>query len=112
MLSIVRHKRFVPPTPLAPSTSKQPLNKIKETKGRGYAGRMRERDLDTGGIAAPVFNHQGMIGSIAVIGPVDRMERNGIQRIGTQVLLIANEITRELTSANGVTASKPRRVAG
>ena len=61
---------------------------------------MRERDLDTGGIAAPVFNDQNVIGSLAVIGPVDRMKRNGIQRIGKQVKMVAGELTDELTAAN------------
>jgi len=45
----------------------------------GYAVSMRERDLDTGGIAAAVFNCRRVIGSLAVIGPVNRMKRNGIQ---------------------------------
>lgn len=59
---------------------------------------MRERDLDTGGIAALVFNDQNVIGSLAVIGPVDRMKRNGIQRIGRQVKMVAGELTDELAT--------------
>jgi Bacterial transcriptional regulator len=71
----------------------------------GYAVSMRERDLDTGGIAAPVFNGQSVIGSLAVIGPVNRMKRNGIQRIGRQVKTVANELSRELA------AGEIRRIA-
>ncbi|HYQ98346.1 MAG TPA: IclR family transcriptional regulator C-terminal domain-containing protein, partial [Candidatus Nitrosocosmicus sp.] len=67
-------------------------------KRLGYAVSMRERDLDTGGIAAPVFADQNVIGSIAVIGPVDRMERNGIKKIGKQVRTVAGELTGELAS--------------
>lgn len=113
VLSIIGSRRLSPPTPFAPSSSKQLLDRIKKIKARGYAVSMRERDLDTGGIAAPVFNNGRVIGSISVIGLVDRMERNGIQRIGKQVELVARNITRELASANGFASSEPRKkVAG
>jgi DNA-binding IclR family transcriptional regulator len=81
------------------SKRKQLLDKIKAIKKTGYAVSMRERDLDTGGIAAPVFDDGGVIGSLAVIGPLDRMERNGIGRIGKQVQIIANQLTDELVSS-------------
>jgi DNA-binding IclR family transcriptional regulator len=100
ILSIIRSSKFTQHTPFAPSTSRQLLVKIRETKRLGYAVSMRERDLDTGGIAAPVFDDHGVIGSLAVIGPVDRMERNGIKKIGKQVRMIANELTGELVSSN------------
>jgi DNA-binding IclR family transcriptional regulator len=110
MRSVLGNKKLTPPTPFAPSSSRQLLAKIKETKARGYAVSIRERDLDTGGIAAPVFNNGKVIGSLAVIGPVDRMERIGIRRIGEQVTLIANEITAELAS-NGLASKKLRNTA-
>jgi DNA-binding IclR family transcriptional regulator len=96
--SIIGSKELVQHTTFAPSTRKQLLDKIREIKKLGYAVSMRERDLDTGGIAAPVFNDENVIGSLAVIGPVDRMERNGIQRIGKQVRMIADELTGQLVS--------------
>jgi hypothetical protein len=46
-----------------------------------------------------------VIGSLAVIGPVNRMKRNGIQRIGRQVKTVANELSRELA------AGEIRRIA-
>jgi DNA-binding IclR family transcriptional regulator len=82
----------------APNTTKQLLLKIKKTKKFGYAVSIRERDLDTGGIAAPVFADQTLIGSVAVIGPVDRMERNGIEKIGRQVRTFAGQLSDELAS--------------
>ena len=100
ILSIIGSRRLVQHTPFAPSTRNQLLDKIKEIKRLGYAVSMRERDLDTGGIAAPVFNGQNVVGSLAVIGPVDRMKRNGIQRIGKQVTMVAGELTDELTAGN------------
>jgi DNA-binding IclR family transcriptional regulator len=100
ILTIIASNRLIQPTAFAPSTSKQLLAKVKETKKLGYAVSMRERDLDTGGIAAPVFDDHGVIGSLAIIGPVDRMERNGIKKIGKQVQMVANELTEELVSSN------------
>jgi DNA-binding IclR family transcriptional regulator len=100
ILSIIRSSKFIQHTPFTPSTSEKVLAKIRETKRMGYAVSMRERDLDTGGIAAPVFDDRGVIGSVAVIGPVDRMERNGIQKIGKQVRMIAGGLTGELVSSS------------
>jgi DNA-binding IclR family transcriptional regulator len=98
ILSIIGSRKLVQHTPFAPSTRNQLLDKVKEIKKLGYAVSMRERDLDTGGIAALVFNDQNVIGSLAVIGPVDRMKRNGIQRIGRQVKMVAGELTDELAT--------------
>jgi DNA-binding IclR family transcriptional regulator len=93
------------------SKRKQLLDKIKAIKKTGYAVSMRERDLDTGGIAAPVFDDWGVIGSLAVIGPVDRMERNGIGRIGKQVQIIANQLSAELLSSTKKLSSELKRTA-
>ena len=111
ILSIINSHVLVQHTSFAPSTSKQLIAKIKETKRLGYAVSVRERDLDTGGIAAPVFNDQGVIGSLAVVGPVDRMERNGIQKIGKQVRKIASELTGELVSRSNFVSNGIRKIA-
>jgi hypothetical protein len=50
--------------------------------------------------STPVFNGQSVIRSLAVIGPVNRMKRNGIQRIGRQVKTIASELSRELAGSD------------
>ena len=50
--------------------------------------------------STPVFNAQSVIGSFAVIGPVNRMKRNGIQRIGRQVKTVASELSRELAGSD------------
>jgi len=100
MATVIGSENLVQHTPFAPSTKKQLLDKIKEIKKLGYAVSIRERDLDTGGIAAPVFNDRHVIGSLSVIGPVDRMKRNGIQRIGRQVKVVADELSRELATTD------------
>lgn len=82
------------------------LEKADEVKARGYSISMRERDLDTGGIAAPVLGDRSVVGSLAIIGPVDRMKRSGIQKLGKQVQRIAAEFTRELR-----VGGDPQRVA-
>ena len=107
--SIIGSKELVQHTTFAPSTRKQLLDKIREIKKLGYAVSMRERDLDTGGIAAPVFNDENVIGSLAVIGPVDRMERNGIQRTGKQVRMIAGELTGQLGSNTTFVSGEQKR---
>ncbi|MGH8545323.1 MAG: IclR family transcriptional regulator, partial [Gammaproteobacteria bacterium] len=111
ILSVIGSKKLVQHTSFAPSTRKQLLDKLKEIKKLGYAVSMRERDLDTGGIAAPVFDDQKVIGSLAVIGPVDRMERNGIQRIGRQVQMIASELSAELASSTRFVSGELRKAA-
>ena len=111
ILSIVGSHEAVQHNSFAPSTRKQLFAKVKDTKRLGYAVSMRERDFDTGGIAAPVFNDQGVIGSLAVIGPVDRMERNGIQKIGKQVRIVASELTGELISSADFVSNGIRKTA-
>jgi len=111
ILSIVAACRLIQRTVFAPSTSKQLLAKVQEIRRLGYAVSMRERDLDTGGIAAPVFADRNVIGSIAVIGPVDRMERNGIKKIGKQVRTAAGELSGELASNTRLVSSAIRRSA-
>jgi DNA-binding IclR family transcriptional regulator len=109
--TVVAGKNLVQHTAFTPSTRKQLVDKIKKIKKLGYAVSIRERDLDTGGIAAPVFDDWGVIGSLAVIGPVDRMERNGIHRIGKQVQMIAGQLTGELVSSSTFVPSELRRTA-
>jgi DNA-binding IclR family transcriptional regulator len=87
------------------------IDKTKVVKTCGYSISMRERDLDTGGIAAPVFDDRTVVGSLAIIGPVDRIKRSGIQKLGRQVQRIAGEFSRELRS--GVDAPRAtKRTAG
>ena len=88
------------------------MEKTNEVNARGYSISMRERDLDTGGIAAPVFDDRSVVGSLAIIGPVDRMKRSGIQKLGKQVQRIAAEFTRELRTGGGVLQKAVKRTAG
>jgi DNA-binding IclR family transcriptional regulator len=88
------------------------LDKANQVNALGYSVSMRERDLDTGGIAAPVFDDRSVVGSLAIIGPVDRMKRSGIQKLGRQVQRIAEEFTRELRMGGGAPQKAAKRTAG
>ena len=94
-----------------PSAAKT-IEKTNEVNARGYSISMRERDMDTGGIAAPVFDDRSVVGRLAIIGPVDRMKRSGIQKLGKQVQRIAAEFTRELRSGGGALQKAVKRTAG
>ena len=92
--------------------AKAVLEKANEVKARGYSISMRERDLDTGGIAAPVFDDRAVVGSLAIIGPVDRMKRSGIQKLGKQVQRMAADFTRELRMGGFAVQKTAKRNAG
>ena len=79
---------------------------------RGYAVGVRERDLDTGGIAAAVSDDNRVLGSLAVIGPVDRMKRSGIQKLGKQVERVALEFSRELKAGGSDALNFKKRNLG
>jgi len=99
-------------TAAIPVTRKDISARIAEIKTRGYAVSLRERDLDTGSIAAPLAGERGVVGSIAVIGPVDRMKRNGIHRIGMQVQRLAREFSGESRLVGKENGRTLRRSAG
>jgi DNA-binding IclR family transcriptional regulator len=88
------------------------LDKANQVSALGYSVSMRERDLDTGGIAAPVFDDRAVVGSLAIIGPVDRMKRSGIQKLGKQVQRMAAEFTRELRMGSAGVQKAAKRTAG
>jgi DNA-binding IclR family transcriptional regulator len=101
MRSIVDGKKLLRRTPFAPATKQEIFEKVRRIEARGYAVSIRERDLDTGGIAAPIFNDRAVIGSIAIIGPIDRIKRFGIEKLGAKVRLVAGEFSRELGGSEG-----------
>jgi DNA-binding IclR family transcriptional regulator len=61
---------------------------------------LKEKSLDTAGVAAPVFSCGAVIGSLAIIGPMERMKRFGIDRLGMLVKGIANKLSDELDYAS------------
>jgi IclR family acetate operon transcriptional repressor len=94
--SILSKKKFSPYTSFTPTTQKQIWKKIEGIRRRGYAVSLKEKSLDTAGVAAPVFSCGAVIGSLAIIGPMERMKRFGIDRLGMLVKGIANKLSDEL----------------
>jgi len=96
ILSILRSTELKRYTPFTPSSEKQLLKRIEEVKRRGYAVSIQERYLYTSGVAAPCFLNQHVIGSLAVIGPAERIKAMGIEKMGKTVKRIADQLSTEL----------------
>ena len=96
ILSILRTTGLKRYTPFTPSSEKQVLKRIEEIRRRGYAVSIQERYLYTSGVAAPCFLNQHVIGSLAVIGPAERIKAMGIEKIGKTVKRIADQLSTDL----------------
>jgi DNA-binding IclR family transcriptional regulator len=110
--AVISANKINAPATVNPVTRKEVAARIVQIKARHYAVSLRDRDVDTGSIAAPLAGDRGVVGSIAVIGPVDRMKRNGIQRIGMQVQRLAREFSGELRTDGSENVRTQRRSAG
>lgn len=75
------------------------LKKIDEIRGRGYAVSIQERYMYTAGVAAPVFIDRTVIGSLAIIGPAERIRAMKVEKIGAVVRRIADQLSTELTNS-------------
>ena len=84
-------------TPHTPTSVHQILKKLEAIRRHGYAVSVQERYSFTAGIAAPCVLGQNVFGSIAVIGPTERIKATGIEKIGRTVRSIA----RDLSAAHG-----------
>ena len=83
-------------TPFTPSSRKVIWKKIEETRRRGYAVSIQERSFYTAAVAAAVFINETVLGSLAIIGPADRIKAKGIEKIGKTVKRIADQLSAEL----------------
>jgi IclR family acetate operon transcriptional repressor len=90
---------------------KQIAKKIGEIRRQGYAVSIQERYSYTAGVAAPVFLESRVVGSLAVIGPTQRIKATGIETIGKAVRKIADHLSVELEdSTSGRVASSTGRL--
>jgi DNA-binding IclR family transcriptional regulator len=96
ILSILGMKPMQKVTPSTITSQKQVLKRIEEIKRHGYAVSIQERYLYTAGVAAPCFLDQNVIGSIAIIGPAERIKTMGIEKTGKTVKRIADQLSTEL----------------
>jgi DNA-binding IclR family transcriptional regulator len=56
--------------------------KIAEVRTKGYAISIREKIPDTNAVAVPVFNGNGVVGSVAIVGPAERLTKKTCERFG------------------------------
>jgi IclR family acetate operon transcriptional repressor len=100
IMSVLSNKKFSPYTSFTPTTQKQIWRKIEIIRRKGYAVSLKEKSLDTAGVAAPVFSCGTVVGSLAIIGPIERMKRFGVDRLGVLVKGVAGELSDELDYTN------------
>jgi DNA-binding IclR family transcriptional regulator len=80
-------------TPFTVTSQKQLLKKCENIKHLGYAVSIQERYLYTAGVAAPCFRDGGVIASIAIIGPAERIEAMGFGKIGKIVKKVGDKLS-------------------
>lgn len=96
--------RKYPVDPVTPWTISDPAEikkKISEARSKGYAISIRERVSGTNAVAAPVFNNNGVIGSIAIVGPAERLTKKACEKYSS----VLKEAARELSGEMGVWTS-------
>jgi len=107
ILSILTMKPLEKVTPATITSQKQILKKIEEIKHRGYAVSIQERYSYTAGVAAPCFLDQRVIGSMAIIGPAERIRAMGIEKTGKTVKRIADQLSTQLGHSTDLQYGKP-----
>lgn len=107
ILSILNTKTSERSAPLTITLQKRILKKVEEARRRGYAVSIQERYSYTAGAGAPVFDERNVIGSIAVIGPTERIKATGVEKIGRSVKRIADELSAELGCSKNLQSERP-----
>jgi DNA-binding IclR family transcriptional regulator len=100
-----------PNGPMSRSAAARVWKKVDEIKRLGYAVSVKERYPFTAGIAASCLLSQAVLGSIAVIGPSERIEAFGIEKAGSIVVRIARQISARAVNPSPVKiTSRPLEV--
>jgi IclR family transcriptional regulator, KDG regulon repressor len=93
ILSVLKKRPLEKFTPYTPTSVNQILKKLEVVRRRGYAVSVQERYSYTAGIAAPCVLGENVFGSIAVIGPTERIKATGVAKIGRIVRSIAMDLS-------------------
>lgn len=93
VLSVLRKRSLQKFTPHTPNSVNLILKKLEAVRRQGYAVSIQERYSFTAGIAAPCVLAQNVFGSIAVIGPAERIRATGVEKIGRSVRSIALDLS-------------------
>jgi DNA-binding IclR family transcriptional regulator len=84
-------------TVISATTLERELTRIEKA---GFATDDQEAIVGEAGIAAPVFDHRGLVGAIGITGPVERLIDNGPNPAITVIVRdIARSLTRDLGGA-------------
>ncbi|HZP96417.1 MAG TPA: IclR family transcriptional regulator [Candidatus Limnocylindria bacterium] len=100
--------RDVPRRRLTPNTlvERRALERsLAENRARGYVVSVAERDPEAFAVAAPIVDRNGVVGAIALCGPVSRWQAASAERYGPAVRDAAAQISAQL----GATAEPGRR---
>jgi DNA-binding IclR family transcriptional regulator len=100
ILSLLRKRPLEKFTPHTPSSVNQILKKLEAVRRCGYAVSVQERYSFTAGIGAPCVLGQNVFGSIAVIGPAERIKATGVDKIGRTVRSVAMKLSMALGHGN------------
>jgi DNA-binding IclR family transcriptional regulator len=85
---------FTERTTTGPESLRRELGR---TVARGYAVEDREYELDTRGLAAPVFGASGeAVAALAVVAPMADLPADGYGAVGAGVMRVAAALSREL----------------
>jgi IclR family acetate operon transcriptional repressor len=98
---LLRKKSIVPATPWSITDPKEIRKKISDVRARGYSVGIREIAQNTNAIAAPVFNGKGVIASIAIVGPTERLTKKACEKFGPVVRECARKVSEEMGFHSG-----------
>ncbi len=91
--ALAPYEQFAPNTITSADRLREELDRI---RARGYALDREEYDEGVVCVAAPIFNHGGILGALSISGPASRMYRTDLTLAGEHVAEYALEISREL----------------
>jgi IclR family acetate operon transcriptional repressor len=91
--ALAPYEQFAPNTITSADRLREELERI---RARGYALDREEYDEGVVCVAAPIFNHGGVLGALSISGPASRMYRADLTLAGEKVAEYALEISREL----------------
>lgn len=96
-IHLILHKEAIASfTPWSITEPGQVIKKIIEIRARGYAVGIRERASSTNAVATPVFNSDGGIASLAIVGPAERLTKKACERFGPVVRDLAQRLSEEM----------------
>jgi DNA-binding IclR family transcriptional regulator len=93
---LLRKESPVPTTPWSITDPKQIRKSIAEVRARGYSVGIREIAQNTNAVAAPVFNGEGVVASMAIVGPTERLTKKACEKFGPVVREYAQKASTEM----------------